>query len=290
MDRIEKIKSINEQYNLLENSYISFSGGKDSTVLSALIDEALPDNKIPRLFLNTGIEYKEIFNFVKQKSFFDSRIKIINSGVDIKKMLMKNGYPFKSKEHAQKVAIFQKSGYTKTVLNYIGKGEKKDFLCPEKLVYQFNDNFKIKISDKCCFYLKKNVAENWSEKIKKPIAITGVRKNEKGLRQSMGGCLTFDKNKIKKFHPLFPVENKWVDWFIQTKKIELCKLYYAPFNFKRTGCKGCPFSVDLQNQLDTMAIFFPKERRQCENIWGEVYKEMRKINYRLSEQITLFEV
>lgn len=60
-DRIAKIRSINEQHNLLDNSYISLSGGKDSTVLSYLMDEALPGNKIPRVFLNTGIEFKLIY-------------------------------------------------------------------------------------------------------------------------------------------------------------------------------------------------------------------------------------
>lgn len=60
-DRIAKIKSMDEQYDLENNSYISFSGGKDSTVLSHLIDEALPNNKIPRVFFNTGIEYNDIY-------------------------------------------------------------------------------------------------------------------------------------------------------------------------------------------------------------------------------------
>lgn len=64
-DRIAKIRSINEQHNLLENSYISFSGGKDSTVLSYLMDEALPGNKIPRVFINTGIEFKLIYIYQK---------------------------------------------------------------------------------------------------------------------------------------------------------------------------------------------------------------------------------
>lgn len=32
-DRITKIKSINEQYDLENNAYLSFSGGKDSTIL-----------------------------------------------------------------------------------------------------------------------------------------------------------------------------------------------------------------------------------------------------------------
>ena len=31
-DRLTKIKSVNEQYNLLENALVAFSGGKDSVV------------------------------------------------------------------------------------------------------------------------------------------------------------------------------------------------------------------------------------------------------------------
>lgn len=84
LDRIDKIQAINKQYNLLDNAYISFSGGKDSTVLHYLIDLALPNNKIPRVYINTGIEYKSIVNFVKELAKQDDRIIIVNSGVNIK--------------------------------------------------------------------------------------------------------------------------------------------------------------------------------------------------------------
>lgn len=65
-DRIQKIQQIIRKYGE-ENFYISFSGGKDSTVLSALIDMALPDNKIPRVYANTGIEYRLILDFVERE-------------------------------------------------------------------------------------------------------------------------------------------------------------------------------------------------------------------------------
>ncbi len=105
-DRIAKIKSINEQYDLEHNAYISFSGGKDSVVLSNLIDLALPNNQIPRIYFNTGIEYKMMLDYVKELSNNDTRIKIINSGVNIKKMLEENGYPFKSKQHSHNWSLY----------------------------------------------------------------------------------------------------------------------------------------------------------------------------------------
>ena len=76
----------------------------------------------------------------------------------------------------------------------------------------------------------------------------------------------------------------------ERESIALCPLYCQPYNFKRTGCKGCPFSLDLQEQLEIMERYLPNERRQCEMIWKPVYDEYRRINYRLkqNEQIKLF--
>lgn len=75
IDRIQKIQSINFQYDLENNSYLAFSGGKDSTVLHHLLDLALPNNNIPRVFVNTGIEYQKIVEFVKTIAKNDKRIK-----------------------------------------------------------------------------------------------------------------------------------------------------------------------------------------------------------------------
>jgi 3'-phosphoadenosine 5'-phosphosulfate sulfotransferase (PAPS reductase)/FAD synthetase len=58
-DRITKIQSVMEQYGQ-ENFCISFSGGKDSCVLSALVDLAFPDNQIPRVYADTGIEWNMV--------------------------------------------------------------------------------------------------------------------------------------------------------------------------------------------------------------------------------------
>lgn len=66
-DRIAKIQAINEQYDLEQFSYQAFSGGLDSCVTSRLLDVALPNNKIPRIFINTGVEHKLMRNFVERE-------------------------------------------------------------------------------------------------------------------------------------------------------------------------------------------------------------------------------
>ena len=285
-DRIQKIKSMNEMYDIEHKAYISFSGGKDSTVLSHLIDEALPGNKIPRVYINTGIEYKMVVAFVEREKKNDERIEIIKPQKNIRQVLEEYGYPFKSKEHSLYLSVYQHSGIGKTVDRYLHRDNPR-FLCPEKLRYQFSSGFSLKVSNKCCYKLKKNVVEQWQKDNGKEITITGMRANEGGLRGTLKGCAIFDEGKLKKFHPLQPIESDFIDCYIKTRNIQLCELYYPPFNFKRTGCKGCPYSSDLQKQLDIMAAYLPAERRQCEGIWGPVYEEYRRIGYRLER--TLFD-
>lgn len=104
---LQKIKSTIEKYGE-ENFYISFSGGKDSTVLSALIDVALPNNQIPRVYANTGIELNMIRDFVFDMQKKDDRVVIIKPTTPIRKMLEVDGYPFKSKMHSSYVKKISK--------------------------------------------------------------------------------------------------------------------------------------------------------------------------------------
>jgi len=50
---------IREWYDYFDgNVFISFSGGKDSTVLTHIVHEWYPD--VPLVFCNTGLEYPEV--------------------------------------------------------------------------------------------------------------------------------------------------------------------------------------------------------------------------------------
>jgi 3'-phosphoadenosine 5'-phosphosulfate sulfotransferase (PAPS reductase)/FAD synthetase len=104
-DRLEVIKTTIQKYGE-ENFYLSFSGGKDSTVVHHLLDMALPDNKIPRVFSNTGIEYKANVDFVKSQN--DDRFVIIPPTKNIPQTLNKVGYPFKSKLYSQHYETYRK--------------------------------------------------------------------------------------------------------------------------------------------------------------------------------------
>ena len=78
-----------------EGVYVSFSGGKDSTVLLHMVREEYPD--IPAVFVDTGLDYPEIRQFVKT---FDN-VTWVKPKLTFKQVIEKYGYPFISKEVAE---------------------------------------------------------------------------------------------------------------------------------------------------------------------------------------------
>lgn len=284
-DRLTKIRSVIGKYGE-EKFFISFSGGRDSTAMHYMIDMALPGNLIPRVFADTGIELNEIRKFVKSLKEKDDRFVILSPELPIKETLQKYGYPFCSKNHSARWDIYSRHGMNKkSVTKYIE--HEYHFAgnqCPNILKYQFSSDFNwLKISDKCCDYLKKRPIEKYKKETGRIIDIVGIMAAEGG-RRSSAVCLAFRGKKLKQFHPLAPISLEWEQWFIEKYNIPLCKLYYPPYNFKRTGCKGCPFNLYLQKELETIQTYFPAERRQCEDIWKPVYDEYRRIGYRLKKE------
>lgn len=282
-DRVLKIRSIMEQYGE-ENFYVSFSGGKDSVILSELLDIALPGNEIPRVYANTGIDLNIVRNFVFGLAKKDKRIVIVQPKTPIKPMLEAEGYPFKSKHHSHHVERFQRIGMVDSIKSYLGEGNwGSAMICPKALKYQFSDDFNLKISDHCCVRIKEEPLTEWGREQNRPYTLIGIMPDEGG-RRTKASCLAFSGKKLKAFQPLVAVNKAWEEWFIETFRIEICEIYKPPYNRERTGCKGCPFALHLQEELDMLEKFFPAERKQCEILWKPVYDEYRRLGYRLRKE------
>ena len=80
--------------------YVSFSGGKDSTVLKHIVDGMYDD--VTSVFVNTGLEFPEIQRFVrdiKAGKFpcFNSDVEILRPEMRFDEVIKKHGYPVASK-------------------------------------------------------------------------------------------------------------------------------------------------------------------------------------------------
>ena len=94
----------------LDGVYVSFSGGKDSTVLLHIAREMFPE--IKAVFCDTGLEYPEIREFVKT---FDN-VDWLRPKMTFRQVIEKYGYPFPSKEVSESVQGARK--YLTEVLEY----------------------------------------------------------------------------------------------------------------------------------------------------------------------------
>jgi len=107
---------IAEWYNHFDgNVYVSFSGGKDSTVLLDLVRSVYPE--VEGVFSDTGLEYPEIRQFVKK---FDN-ITTVRPKKSFKWVIENCGYPVVSKQVAY---------YIDQCQNPTGKNEKTDYFFP----------------------------------------------------------------------------------------------------------------------------------------------------------------
>lgn len=91
------------------NVCVSFSGGKDSTVLAHLVHEFYPD--VPLVFCNTGLEYPEIQAFARKMG-----AEFVRPKMNFSEVISTYGYPIISKENAE--AIY----YARRIRNSSGGG------------------------------------------------------------------------------------------------------------------------------------------------------------------------
>ena len=86
------------------NVYVSFSGGKDSTVLLDIARKMYPD--IPAVFCDTGLEYPEIRNFAMSRE----NITVLKPKMIFSQIIRQYGYPLISKEVSEAIYYARRIG------------------------------------------------------------------------------------------------------------------------------------------------------------------------------------
>jgi 3'-phosphoadenosine 5'-phosphosulfate sulfotransferase (PAPS reductase)/FAD synthetase len=225
--------------------YISFSGGKDSTVMLNIARRYIQKD-FPSVFCNTGNEFPEIVQFVR--TFND--VTIIKPKMRIPEVLEKYGFPLVSKEQSQ--YIRQARNTKSEILRNIrvnGKKARKGYIqgkIDEKWKFLLKAPFEI--SEKCCNILKKAPFHEYNRQTGL-YPVIGTMASESRLRFQKWlkyGCNSFETNMIASY-PL-SVWNEADIW----EYINKFKIKYSPIYDKgcsRTGCMFCGFGCHLEKGM-----------------------------------------
>lgn len=299
-------RRIREWYEHWEGQvYVSFSGGKDSTVLKHIVDSMYDD--VPALFVNTGLEYPEIQKFAMSQK----NVVTVRPEMRFDEVLKEYGYPVASKEVSNTVYGARHGGGTgkwkNTRLQKLhgelldNEGNKSRYNC-EKWGYLLDAPFEI--SDKCCNVMKKKPAKQYAKETgRKPFI--GTMASESRLRFQkwlQHGCNAFEKGNPSS-QPLSFWTEQDVLHYIKKYDVPYCSVYgdivptsdeeqaegqittfdllgnYEDTLLKttkcdRTGCIFCMFGCHLEKELNRFQRLKETHPRQYEYcIGGGEYNE-----------------
>ena len=236
----------------LDHVYISFSGGKDSTVLLHIIREMYPEVKA--MYVDTGLEYPEIRQFVKTFENVD----IIRPKKMFNQVIEDYGFPIISKEVSQYVHEIRTTKSETLKDLRLGKGKQTRFILKEKYHYLLDAPFKI--SHKCCSCLKKDPAHKYyKETGRAPILATMASESSLRTNQYLKyGCNAWN-NKIPTSTPMAFWTEQDVLKYIKEFSIPYCNEVYGDIEvddngkysltgLDRTGCMFCGFGCHLDDE------------------------------------------
>ena len=242
----------------VDGIYISFSGGKDSTVLIHLCRQLYPD--LVGLYSDTGLEFPEIRDFVQT---FDN-ITVVTPKMHHREMLKKCGYPVVSKEQAEWIYRIR-SGTSSGAIQKAFYGLNLDgtptrFKLSEQWKYLLNAPFNI--GSGCCKEMKLKPIAEYVKKTGR-VPIMGTTASESALRAQKFLQYGFYNLEGKKAQ-CTPM-SIWTDddvWeCIHRFNLPYCKIY--DMGYDRTGCVFCMFGAHLDKEPNR----FQKLQRTHPDLW-----------------------
>lgn len=270
--------------------YVSFSGGKDSTVLLHIVRQMYPN--IEAVFVDTGLEYPEIRQFAK--SF--ENVTILRPKMRFDEVIRKYGYPFIGKEVAECVSqgkVALKSGkdiYRLEKLKGTAKTKDGRESLFNKAKYEPLLYVDFNISHYCCNIMKKKPIHDYGKSSGK-VPITAQTAEESHLREQQ-----WLKNGCNGFNMKRPISNPMSFWteqdilqYIKENSLPIASVYgdivygekdgeqydnllcdcgskLCTTKCDRTGCIFCGFGAHLEkgeSRFQRLKKTHPRKYEYC---------------------------
>lgn len=269
-----------EYFGSHEHICISVSGGSDSDCIVHLVCTYFPEflDKCKFVFVNTGLEYdatkRHLCDLEKRYGIKIDRIR----GQSVVTVVRKYGIPILSKQKSKEICDYMKGMKWATERVLTSKGRYGYTDNQVKLAKYLKQNG-IKVSCKCCDYSKKKPIHTYIHTYCIDLNVTGERKAEGGQRASQHKSCFEQQKRIDKYMPLWWWSNETKQIFKETEGICFSDCYEI-YGMKRTGCCGCPFNLNIADDLQAMFEFEPRLFIACMNLFGQAYELTDNFNCR----------
>lgn len=271
---------IREWYNhWMGDVYVSFSGGKDSTVLLDIVRKMYPD--VEAVFVNTGLEYPEVRKFAQ--SF--KNVRTLYPDMSFVDVISTYGYPVISKTVSHNVSIAKRNPNGKVATKLFAPEKRGPFAMAK---WSAMRSMPINYSDKCCYIIKKAPLHKYTKQSgKKPIlAIMAAESKMREAAWLENGCNAFDGNDPKS-NPMSFWVNQDILLYIKLNNLLIAPVYgdvvydvddpeqerfdgFVTIPLKttgceRTGCIFCGFGAHLEKnpRFVSLAHTHPKQYDYC---------------------------
>lgn len=226
---------------------VSFSGGKDSTVLLHIARQIFPD--IMACYSDTGLEYPEVKKFV---STFDN-VDIVRPSMRFDQVLTQYGYPLIGKEvggaiyYARLIRQGRTGSYKRRQM--LGQVDQDSIYNKERWIPLARD-IPVKISAYCCYKMKKSPMGKY-QRANGLLPILGTLAEESLLRKQQWinrGCNAFDAK-----HPSSTPMAFWLEQdvlqYISDEHIPIAAPYGSIVGVDDDGNEYDPHSTLMQCKL-----------------------------------------
>ena len=251
---------------------ISFSGGKDSTVLLDLARRCYPD--IEAVYVDTGLEFPE----VRQFAMSHENVTVLKPDMNFRQVLDTYGWCYPSKDVARSL-YYARKGSDWAVKRFLGlnkDGTVSKYRQTHYVKWAFLIDAPFKISDKCCEIMKERPLNRHQKQTGK-FAIIGTMAAESERRRAAWlktGCNAFEAKR-----PVSKPMSFWLEQdvlrYIRDFNIPYASVYGDIVEDKkgrlsttgetRTGCLFCPIGChrDKVNRFQRLAVTHPKLYDYC---------------------------
>lgn len=300
LDMLAKVLQVVARH---ESIMVAVSGGSDSDILLDVIYRLDPHRKARYVFFNTGLETDATRRHLRDlEEKYGIKIEWIPPVMPIPTCCRKYGQPFWSKRFSEYIYRLQRHGFRwedepfevlyakypncKVALKWWcnewpkrDNGKESSFniaYAPYLKEFMIANPPTFAISSKCCEKAKKEPAKKFQDSEDFDLSCNGIRKLEKGARaDSFKSCFSTSAEGLDLFRPLF--------WLSDSDKLDYKKHYgitnsdcYEVWGMHRTGCCGCPFGKDFEQELVLLQQYEPKMYKAAMKIFGDSYDYTRR--------------